>query len=245
MEKKYNKSHVKETYITKQGYTCKVIDGGSKHGYCTIKINNWITEVQFTHVKRGNIKYPLHPSVFNIAYVGIGNYSLYINRKATPAYKIWKSMLQRCYDLKWQEKQPTYTTVVVCKKWLNYQNFAEWFYTKSNYKKGWQLDKDLLSKNNKVYSPKTCLFIPQALNVFLSKNKCTNTSGYTGVTWDTNKNKWRARIYEIKGNRIELGFFTKKEDAANIYFLAQIKEANKWKEKMKNILPQQAIDNIR
>jgi len=40
-----------------------------------------------------------------------------------------------------------------------------------------------------------------------------NTSGITGVTWDEKKKKWRARISNCNGKRIELGFFKDKENA--------------------------------
>ena len=46
-------------------------------------------------------------------------------------------------------------------------------------------------------------------NIGLQKN---NTSGITGVDWDKQHNKWRARL-TIYGKEKQLGLFIKKEDA--------------------------------
>lgn len=87
--------------------------------------------------------------------------------KMTPFIKkargYWRAMLQRCYCEKFLEKHPTYQGCYVCEEWLTFSNFLKWFET--NYKKGYELDKDLLSgKCNKVYSPETCCFLPHELN---------------------------------------------------------------------------------
>lgn len=58
-----------------------------------------------------------------------------------------------------------------CPEWKDFQNFAEWFegVVESGYfHEGWHLDKDLLYKNNKIYSPETCVFLPEDINKVLS-----------------------------------------------------------------------------
>ena len=160
------------------------------------------------------------------------------------AYTIWHSMLQRSYDSNYHKKEPTYKSVVVYEEWHNFQNFAEWFYTKSDYQEGWHLDKDLLSTDNKIYSQATCLFIPRKLNNFLANVQLNNTSGYTGVSWYKPTNKWAARIY-VDEKPKHLGYYTNKQIAALMYKLARRKEANKWKEKMQGTLPQKAINGIK
>jgi hypothetical protein len=44
----------------------------------------------------------------------------------------------------------------------------------------------------------------------------TNTSGYKGVTWHSQTNKWAARIW-LNNKPISLGLFQSKEDAAAAY----------------------------
>jgi len=246
LEKKYSRSHIGETRITKEGYECKIIDGGSKVGYCTIQINDWIAEVQYGNVKRGTIKYPYNPSVFNKGYVGEGSAVAKVNRKNTKVYQIWNGMLQRAYCPRYHVKKPTYKDVEVCEEWLNFNVFAEWF--ENNYIEEYHLDKDLLSLNNKVYSPDTCIFIPQALNSFLTNVKSDNTSGYTGVSWDKSCNKWVVSINNPKtGRYIHLGRFQSIERASQAYEKKRKVYSRYWKYLAKKVynLPENAIKNIK
>jgi len=243
-ENKYNRPHIGEIHTTNSGLTCKVIDGGSKPHYCTIQIENWTNEVRYNAVKGGRIKYPYQPNVYGVGYVGEGKYPKYVNNKNTKAYDLWNGMLQRCYSKEYQEKKPTYIGTTVCKEWHNFQVFAKWFHEESNYKEGWHLDKDLLSKDNKVYSPNTCVFIPPALNSFLTNVKLNNTSGYPGAHFNKYKNKWEASIHS-NGKQKHLGTFKNKQIASLTYKLARKKEATKWKKEMMGILPQRVINNIK
>lgn len=54
-----------------------------------------------------------------------------------------------------------------------FNEFAEWCQSQTGYgTTGFNLDKDLLVKGNKVYSPDTCVFLPHHLNMFIiSRNK--------------------------------------------------------------------------
>jgi len=75
-EKKYSRSHIGEVHITKESlgnYECKVIDGGSKPGYCTIQIKDWISEVLYGNVKNGCVKYPFHASIYGVGYIDLRN----------------------------------------------------------------------------------------------------------------------------------------------------------------------------
>jgi hypothetical protein len=61
-DKKYSTGHIGEQYITNEGCICKIIEGGSRLGYCTIKIyggkKNYIGEFRYAHVKNGAITNP-------------------------------------------------------------------------------------------------------------------------------------------------------------------------------------------
>lgn len=106
----------------------------------------------------------------NLVY-GVGVNDLLYNR-GTPSYQAWCSMLQRCYSTKYQNRKDTYVGCSVCEEWLIFSNFKRWFDSDENgYKDGYQLDKDIIIKGNKVYSPSTCCIVPHAINVLLTNRK--------------------------------------------------------------------------
>ena len=113
---------------------------------------------------KGKPKKSIRKILFGVAYVDVD----YVACK-TKAYKHWSEMLRRCYSEKYQNKKPTYKGCSVCDEWLLFSHFKKWF--DDNYKDEYVLDKDILVKNNKVYSPETCCFVPEGLNSLLTNRK--------------------------------------------------------------------------
>lgn len=96
---------------------------------------------------------------------GVGFNDVIGKVKDTEYYKKWLLMLYRCYHPTQAKHSKSYNDVFVCNEWLNLSNFKRWFENPENgYKEGYQLDKDLLVKGNKVYSPDTCCFLPPEIN---------------------------------------------------------------------------------
>lgn len=94
------------------------------------------------------------------------------NRK-TKACQLWENIRNRCEYLPFKDEVRfgKYAESDSCLEWKDFQNFAEWFEQiklSGYYREGWQLDKDLLYKNNKVYSPETCVFLPEEVNKALN-----------------------------------------------------------------------------
>jgi len=234
------------TFTTNEGYTLVLINGGSKRNRVAFKIEDYESETSFTQVEKGTVKYPYHPSVFGVGYVGVGKHIIREKEgKLTPSYDVWRSMLARGYSVDYNSRHLSYKDVTVCKEWHNYQVFAEWFTTEANYQKGWHLDKDLLIKDNKLYSPETCLFIPQELNKFMTNIKSNNTSGYPGVCWDKESNKWLATINSVKyGKKVKLGRFKDIKEAGEAYSEARKIECSTWVGRMEHILPNEALNNL-
>jgi hypothetical protein len=86
----------------------------------------------------------------------------------TPVYMAWKNMKERCTSKKLKEKSPTYIGVDASVEFKNFTFFHDWWFEqKGNNFPNLHLDKDLLIKGNKIYSPKTCLLIPSFVNNFL------------------------------------------------------------------------------
>ncbi len=136
------------------------------------------------------------------------------NVRQTTAYRYWFTMLRRCYEKKYQDKYPTYKECSVCEEWHTFSNFKKWFDNPENgYQEGYQLDKDILSKGNKTYSPETCCLIPPALNLCFTHHRKTNGLPL-GVCWQ--KGKYVAQFSPQKKNGY-LGRFDTAEEAFNAY----------------------------
>lgn len=84
-------------------------------------------------------------------------------------FKIWKSMVDRCYNTN-NQSYKNYSHVSVCDEWLTYSNFKTWY--NANYTQGCELDKDILAPNgSKIYSPDTCCFVPRKINILFRRCK--------------------------------------------------------------------------
>ena len=102
---------------------------------------------------------------------GVGINDLLYTR-GTPSYQAWTSMLERCYSNKYQNKKNTYLGCTVCEEWLLFSNFKKWFDNPENgYQEGYHLDKDILVKGNKIYSPNTCCIVPASINTIFTNRK--------------------------------------------------------------------------
>lgn len=111
--------------------------------------------------------------------IGINDSKKGYNRKAR---KTWFCMMKRCYSPKYTLEHPTYRNCVVCKDWLTYSNFEEWYLSQPNHSKdGYELDKDLLSGSSKIYSPDTCCLLPKKINTMISTPSQTREGLPCGV----------------------------------------------------------------
>ncbi len=115
---------------------------------------------------RPRLRDPLAKTVFGVGCIGVGEHKAHTKGADTKAFSIWRAMLRRCYYRGSQHHQPSYEGGRVAKEWHNFQTFAEWF--EENYPtdgKRYQLDKDIITPGNKVYSPKACSFVTQQENL--------------------------------------------------------------------------------
>lgn len=156
-----------ETYITNEGYEIQIIDYIDRSNVLIkfIKFPDYQVWSTMQNIRNGQIKNPYHKSVYNRGFYGVGRHKARNNNIKTEQYVKWFSMFDRCYNPKVHEKMPEYIDCEVSDEFCNFQNFAEWYDRKiytSNYKL--ELDKDLLVRWNKIYSPRTCCFIPKEIN---------------------------------------------------------------------------------
>lgn len=133
----------------------------------------------------------------------------------TKIYSIWVSMKKRCCN----PKDPVYENyggrgISLCNEWKDTAKiFIEWALA-NGYEEKLCLDR---INNDGNYFPNNCRFVDRGLSNrntrLLRKN---NTSGYRGVSFDKQTNKYRASI-RAKGKTIRLGRFVSPVQAAFAY----------------------------
>lgn len=158
--------------------------------------------------------------IYGVGYNPKGEYAAQINGKNSKAYQTWIDMLKRCYCPKRLKKRVTYKDVYVCEEWHNFQNFADWYFKHPYSDKGYCLDKDLLTPNNKVYSPNGCCFVPIELNSLLLARGNDRGIYPQGVSFRKDTKKLQAYL-STRGKNKRLGYFDTVEDAYQAYKTAK------------------------
>ncbi len=193
-----------------------------------------IVECSFDRLVKGQVKNPLFASFCGRGYIGIGKYGAKDKRH----YRLWYEVLRRtCID-KLPARSVTYKDITICEEWLNFQNFAEWcdeqafFDVKDDKGKTYHLDKDILVKGSKVYSPDTCCFVPQEINSLVVNNSRRRGSLPVGVHKYSYSDKFIVQINRY-GVNTHVGLYDTPEEAFQAYKEAkeaQIKHvADKWR----------------
>lgn len=122
------------------------------------------------------------------------------------AYIRWHDMIHRCYNEKFHARQPQYSECTVCEEWLNFSNFKVWYESNLYGDEKLDLDKDILYKENKIYSPETCCLVPHVINTLFINGKKNRGELPIGVYLDKDRNKYRACM-AFMGKRVKLGRF--------------------------------------
>ena len=167
--------------------------------------------------------------------VGVNDWAgdISVDGKPIKEYRLWQDMLKRCFSEKCKQSRPTYEGVTCSKEWFSMTAFIEDVSQMKGFGlSGWQLDKDILQKGNKLYSKDTCCFVPLEVNILLTKSDKSRGEYPVGVYFDKHAGKFKAQI-KINGKVKYLGLFNTPEEAFQAYKRAkeaQIKVvAQKWK----------------
>ena len=150
--------------------------------------------------------------------VGINDADYQISKLANgenlrcPYYQRWQNMLERSFSKSYKKKYPSYTKTSCCEEWIYFSNFKKWMESKKW--KNMELDKDILVKDNNLYSPDTCIFAPPELNKLAAVHR-KNGSTLPGVSV-TKNGDFRARTKTPTGT-INLGRYKTLERAATAW----------------------------
>ncbi len=155
---------VRDRYLTKRGGWIEVTSYADKSNVTVRFDNTGVLAVASTfEIRSGTVVDLTIPSVYGVGYLGLNHVRGSHNNKM---YSIWQGMLERCYCTVFQAKHPTYIGCTVDKRWLNFSNFTEDM-AEMTKESGWELDKDILLKGNRVYSKDTCVFVPKEINLLI------------------------------------------------------------------------------
>jgi len=129
-------------------------------------------------------------------------------------YGVWSMMRQRCYNSNYHQYQ-NYggRGIRVFIRWrVSFKSFYNWAMA-HGYKEGLQIDRQ---NNDGNYHPDNCRFATQKVNLNnkrpnkLSKN---NTTGYSGVVFYKDRNKYKAQPW-VNGKQKTIGLFNTAKEAA-------------------------------
>ena len=216
------KDRVGTVGINKQGSKMKVISYNSKSDIIVEFQDKYKVRVhtEWRHFIEGNVKNPYAPSVLNVGITG-AKYPVEKDGKTIKEYIAWYSIILRSYDKDFKEYCPTYENVTVCDEWLLYENFYEWLHSQENFQQWydghrWEVDKDIIVKRNKVYSPDTCCLVPHYINTLFVKRESSRGDLPIGVSKDSKSNRYQAiTIYGRENNKSKttLYYYSTPEDA--------------------------------
>lgn len=134
-----------------------------------------VYNVQWNNFIRGKVKNKLMKATTNN------------NKKLSKEYYTWLNMLDRCCNKKIKEQKPTYKDCICCDEWLSFDNFNKWLHSQENFhiwknSKWSAIDKDILIKGNKIYSPNTCCLVPNNVNTLFVKHDSARGNFPIGVS---------------------------------------------------------------
>lgn len=201
-----NKMRIGEVNLNSQGCKMEIIKYNS-HEEILIEFDDLIKTkriVSYSQFKNGQIKSNFHPSVYGVGYIGDFEKVLPngVYPTDTKAYDMWVRMLERSCSKNYTEKHPTYKDVSLCEEWKCFTTFYSWF--EDNYYElpntRMELDKDIIIKGNKLYSPETCVVVTQDINCLFTKRQNHRGDYPIGVSYNSREDKYSASCSNPFGN---------------------------------------------
>lgn len=173
-----------------------------------------------------------------------------IGLKKTREGLLWYNMLARCRDgSPIQRNQPRYVGCSVDERFKNFQYFAEWCQEQIGFKETqserfWQLDKDIVIRGNKVYSPETCVFVPTSINTFFCKSEKSRGTLPIGVSYHIQAKKFSSCCNDDKDKKQHLGLHNTPEEAFMVYKLYKEALARYTAEKWQGLVDKRVTDTL-
>ena len=233
---KSNQNRIGEISISNQGEKMVIESYKTCHDFWVRFENGYLKHSKkYNRFLDGGIFNPTYPSACGIGIIDYEKEDI-SKRKA---YDYWYHMIERCYS----HKHRCYEDVIVCDEWLHFKNFEKWF--NDNYyevdSQRMCLDKDLIDKHSRIYSPSTCVIIPQNINKMLIKQKFHRGEYPIGVFLDKRRNTFYCNLYVDNKLCCKSGF-TNPYDAFIFYKTNKERMIKEMADKYKSKIPQKVYD---
>lgn len=171
-----------------------------------------VNHVCYSNFEKGKVKNIYHKNLYG-GYIGEIGEKQIGRLNDLKSYRTWIYILKRCNE----KDNETYKDCVICDEWYNFTNFHQWF--NDNYYEvpgeNMQIDKDLLYKDNGIYSPEKCCFLTSYLN-HLIIYKTIDNGLPPGVSFDKDKQAY-ASYCTKRGKHYFCGYFNTPEAAFYAY----------------------------
>lgn len=164
-------------------------------------------------------------------------------------YHIWSMIVSRCTSDETKSRHPTYKDATIATEFLDYKFFQNWCDNQVGYgKEGYHLDKDIVLKGNKHYSPETCVFVPREINSFFLRRQKMRGDLPIGVCLkkkaDRKKVRYQATMSVSKGRTKWIGEFDTVEEAFQAYKCAKEIRAKELAEKYKGEVDERVYEAL-
>lgn len=139
----------------------------------------------------------------------------------TTAGVLWSNILKRCREGAKNEMSSYHGC---SHSFIDFNDFAEWAIAQIGYgAQGFDLDKDILNKKNKIYCKEFCVFVPRVINGAFIRREGERGNFPIGVCWDKRSQSFLAQVRDGRKHK-NLGHFQTAEDSHYAY--KQAKEAH-------------------
>lgn len=198
-------------------------------------------ETHWNNFKRGTVLNPYDKTLYGVGYLGEGKYTCHDNGVLTNHYIIWANILCRCYYEKNRHLNSSYEGCGMVDNWHNLQWFSEWYYD-NVYDAGdggrLHVDKDILFKDNKLYSPETCIMVPQRINMlFMKKSRITDADLPAGI-------RRTMSGFSAEYNTKYLGVYEKLDKAIEQYEIEKRIHIKELADEYKKVMPSEVYNAL-
>lgn len=231
INEKAREKYMGEIFYNNHGESCEIIEYINQRKILVKYDNGFIKEHDINALKSKQFINPYSKTLCGVGFYGEGVFKA----NGSEEHIHWREMIKRCYLPKKLSKQSTYQGCTVCEEWLNFQNFSEW-YAKNKWDNAFTyLDKDILVKGNKIYSPETCILVNNEINTLFIKSDKARGKLPIGVIYQKNNHNYVARCSIYGKGMKHIGVFDNPNDAFYAYkefkenHIKQIADKHKYK----------------